>query len=1184
MHLKTLTLRGFKSFASTTTLNLEPGITCVVGPNGSGKSNVVDALAWVMGEQGAKNLRGGQMSDVIFAGTAGRAPLGRAQVSLTIDNADGALPIDYTEVTISRTLFRGGGSEYSINGTPCRLLDIQELLSDTGMGRQMHVIVGQGQLDAVLASGPMERRGFIEEAAGVLKHRRRKERALRKLDSMEANLVRVRDLVGEIERQLRPLAKQAQTARRAGIIQATVRDARARLLADELQNLDERLRAGESSGAELTQRRNQLNAQLETAKTALEAAEETARRGTPRTQELTRLWQEFTAVRAALSTLNSLAADRAKSLSRPLPAPNSNIADLNQRAENANAEDAQLLQDVEAAQSQLQACVKDREAAEDAARKHMQQVRELEADHARRREQIARLVGDVQSARDRLNAATAEVGRMEEAVKQAEERAQAAQAQLAALGERPDEDDSGAQALAAANATRDSLREAVDKLVREETQAYSQVATWQARLETLGQALTPPDTTAQLLDSGDKDVWGVLAALVSITSGYENAVAALLEPLTDSALVAGIETAARFNDGHARRMALAEAAGAGRGSAGAEVDAAKLPPRCARAEEIVTADPKARATVEALLSGAVIAPDFDTACQALKVPAVTRVATLTGDILTPYSVQTAGEESSSVLRQYAEYERAEAETANAKSALETVRAKLKDTRGEYEAAVKASNEALTLMRQADAARAKEIERHARASSAARSAQGEYERLCQARDRIASGVERAREALAEAESKQAQTQALPPLPDPEQARTQAEAAEETAREARAAETNQRLQLRTLEERSTRAKDRARSLRQQLGRAREEERSWRQQETARQRRHRATAAVAEQIGPVLAVAETSVEEAARALEAAESERTEASEIAAARRRDVDDLRAQLLEVSDAAHRDEIALQEVRLRYDHAAAEAVEALGMEVADLIDQFGPHNLVEDEEPYPYVREEQEKRLRKAQRELDRLGAINPLALEEHEALSARHKFLNDQLRDLAQSKADLLEIMEEVDTRVEELFTSAFHDTQAAFAQVFATLFPGGTGKLSLTDPEDMLNTGVEIEVRPAGKKINRLSLLSGGERSLAAVALLVAIFKARPSPFYVMDEVEAALDDVNLTRLLDIFKQLREDSQLIIVTHQKRTMRIADALYGVTMRSGVTSVVSSRLAQADRVDAEVPGAVEEADQGTSS
>jgi len=213
-------------------MSLEPGVTCVVGPNGSGKSNVVDALAWVMGEQGAKNLRGSQMSDVIFAGTKTRAPLGRAEVQLTIDNTDGALPIEYSEVTISRTMFRAGGSEYAINGTPVRLLDIQELLSDTGMGREMHVIVGQGQLDRILSASELERRAFIEEAAGVLKHRQRKDRALKKLDNLAVNLSRVQDLTNEVSKRLGPLGKQAEAARKAARVQAELADATARLIAD----------------------------------------------------------------------------------------------------------------------------------------------------------------------------------------------------------------------------------------------------------------------------------------------------------------------------------------------------------------------------------------------------------------------------------------------------------------------------------------------------------------------------------------------------------------------------------------------------------------------------------------------------------------------------------------------------------------------------------------------------------------------------------------------------------------------------------------------------------------------------------------------------------------------------------------------------------------------------------------
>jgi len=298
VYLKSMTLRGFKSFASATSLRLEPGITCIVGPNGSGKSNVADALAWVMGEQGAKSLRGGKMEDVIFAGTALRAPLGRAEVSLTIDNTDGALPIDYTEVTIARTMFRNGGSEYAINGTSCRLLDVQELLSDSGIGREMHVIVGQGQLEAILRATPEERRGFIEEAAGVLKHRKRKERALRKMETMEANLVRVNDLTGEIRRQLGPLGRQAEAARKAATIQAEARDARLRLLADDLSQLTSTFEQEVADETALIVRRTEAEAALNAVRSRLAALELEAQESAPLLARAQERWFALSSLRS----------------------------------------------------------------------------------------------------------------------------------------------------------------------------------------------------------------------------------------------------------------------------------------------------------------------------------------------------------------------------------------------------------------------------------------------------------------------------------------------------------------------------------------------------------------------------------------------------------------------------------------------------------------------------------------------------------------------------------------------------------------------------------------------------------------------------------------------------------------------------------------------------------------------
>ena len=437
MHLKTLTLRGFKSFASATTLRLEPGITCVVGPNGSGKSNVVDALSWVMGEQGAKSLRGGKMEDVIFAGTAGRPPLGRAEVSLTIDNTDGALPIDYTEVTISRTMFRSGGSEYAINGTPCRLLDIQELLSDSGIGREMHVIVGQGQLDQVLHATPEERRAFIEEAAGVLKHRKRKEKAVRKLDAMQANLTRIADLTGEIRRQLKPLGRQAEVARRAAVVQADLRDARLRLLADDLVGLQSTLAAEVADETTLRRRRDQVEAELARVRADLEELDEKLQAALPQLSRAQETWYRLSSLRERTRGTASLAADRLRLLSESEPerTPGRDPDDLEAQAALVREQETQLQVEVDAAQELLRAAVTRRQQAEDAATAEERRLTQLARAAADRREGLARLAGKVAAQRSTVSAGADQVSRLGAAIAEAAHRAQIAQAQVAELDE-----------------------------------------------------------------------------------------------------------------------------------------------------------------------------------------------------------------------------------------------------------------------------------------------------------------------------------------------------------------------------------------------------------------------------------------------------------------------------------------------------------------------------------------------------------------------------------------------------------------------------------------------------------------------------------------------------------------------------------------------------------------------------
>ena len=1197
MYLKNLTLRGFKSFASATTLALQPGITCVVGPNGSGKSNVVDALAWVMGEQGARALRGGQMADVIFAGTSGRAALGRAQVDLTIDNTDGLLDIEYSEVTISRTLFRGGGSEYSINGTPARLLDVQELLSDTGMGRQMHVIVGQGQLDAILSSTPEERRGFIEEAAGVLKHRRRKERALKKLADMDANLVRVLDLTNEIHRQLGPLARQARTARRASLIQARVRDAKARLLADDLASALSKLSVLEASDESAAERRASLEEQISAARAELSRLEDAERASSPALEQASSDWQSLTTITERLRGTLMAATQKVSLRATPELPPGGEDPDvLDERAHVAGAEDAALVGQVEAARSALTSATRAREASEDAddsASRELARVNRVIADH---REKVARLTGDASTAASRLEAAIAEADRAWGAYRAAQDRAEAAEkavpatsvvsvgADASVAGESSSADEASggaARAHAEASARRDAARARVDELLGVEREARADRARWEARRDALSQLLAPEDGTAELL--GRPGVLGQVAPLLHVTPGFEDAVAAALAPFADAVVVDSLARGLGELDvaraaGRSLRLVVASGSSGSSGTADDPADGtgggarADLPEGATWLADVVACE-GAAAPLASLLDG-VVACSLEGAAAALDVPGVRAVVTSGGDVLRSWSVE-GGRQASSVLSVRADYEEACAQAEAAQARMAEVSEQLSEANAHLDRRIREANDALKALREEDAQRAKEAQELARAQSAAQAARAEAERAHDVARRADEQVTWAREQDTAARARLDGADTVGPPESLEDAQARADAASRAAREAREAENEARLSLRALEEQSRRAASRARSLRQGAAAEREERARYARREAAR-KTELATASDVE------AAARLALEAAERALSRAAAERdrlserrSQISQEVSDARRALDRLSAELSEATASAHQGQIAAEQTRLRVEDLQRRALEELSLEPEQLLAEFGPQMLVPmlpldpDQvekaaaaEPSAYVRAEQERALAKAQKDLEKLGRVNPLALEEHEALAARHKFLVDQVQDLKASKADLLRIVQDVDRLVEEAFASAFAETREQFEHVFGVLFPGGVGDLVLTDPDDMLSTGIEIEARPAGKKVKRLSLLSGGERSLAAIAFLVAIFKARPSPFYVMDEVEAALDDMNLTRLLAIFKELQETSQLIVITHQKRTMEIADALYGVTMRDGVTTVVSQRLA----------------------
>nr|WP_300146498.1 chromosome segregation protein SMC [Propionicimonas sp.] len=1183
MYLKSLTLRGFKSFASTTSLVFEPGITCVVGPNGSGKSNVVDALAWVMGEQGAKTLRGGKMEDVIFAGTSGRAPLGRAEVVLTIDNSDGALPIDYTEVTISRTMFRAGGSEYAINGSPARLLDVQDLLSDSGIGREMHVIVGQGQLDSILQATPEIRRGFIEEAAGVLKHRKRKEKAQRKLEATAANLNRLSDLLGEIRRQLKPLGRQAEVARKAAIVQADLRDAKARLLADDMVAASSALESDLAAEAELKQRRLRLEADLTEARRAEQAAEAASRDALPQLTAAQETWYALAGLAERVASTASIAAERLRNAEsvgtedRPGRDPEA----IEREAAEVRKAEAELQAEVTRKAEALTAATTARTAAEAAHAEAEKQYAAQQRAIADRREGLARLAGEVNTLRSRAEAAGSEIERLAAARAEAEERAESARRQFATLETRLAGLSAGESGLDAAYEAAEAELEAATTRLAElqdaERAAAAERGAAAARAEALALGLERRDGSAALLAAGDRldGLLGSVAALVSVPAGAEVAIAAALGAAADAIAVTGLDAAVAAFD-HLKAEDLGRAGLLLGGDAGPDTGSwPALPGHATWAVAMVECAPNLRPALERLLFKVAVVEDVDAGRRLVaELPDVTAV-TKDGDLLSSWFAAGGSSAKPSLLEVQAALDEANARLGAAQAETERLRFAIAEAEHVVAAAQEKADAALARLHESDAEHAALAEEAGELNQTVRAAQAEAGRLAAAAEAAATARDQALANLAELEDRlelaSAQTEVSEADP------TERDHSADLARAARSAEMDARLALRTVEERARALAGRAESL----VRAAEAERAARAKAAARREQLRREAEVA---GAVQVAAGWLGEQVAASRALAEIERTEAqqrrteaeAELTAARQRGRELAKA-FEGLVDSVHRDELARAQQQMKIDALAEKALTELGLEAEALVTEYGPDQRVpvlvgedgrplgEDDprpDPVPYVRAEQEKRLRAAERDLAVLGKVNPLALEEFDALSERHTFLAEQLADLRKTRDDLNAIIADVDTRVQEVFAAAYADVERAFEESFARLFPGGEGRLVLTEPGEWLTTGVEVEARPAGKKVKRLSLLSGGERSLVAVAFLVALFTARPSPFYILDEVEAALDDTNLGRLLEIYEELRANSQLLVITHQKRTMEIADALYGVTMRAdGVSAVISQRL-----------------------
>ena len=1149
MHLKSITLKGFKSFAQTTNLLLEPGITCVVGPNGSGKSNIVDALAWVMGEQGPKTLRGGKMEDVIFAGTDTKGPLGRAEVQLTIDNSDGALPIEYAEVTISRVLFRNGASEYAINGESCRLLDVQELLSDTGLGREMHVIVGQGQLDTVLKANPEERRAFIEEAAGILKYRRRKEKTERKLEAMQVNLTRLQDLIAELRRNLKPLGRQADITRQAQEIAAIAREAKSKLLSHQIRALREQLEINQKGETERKAETSYARTQLESARAGIAEIESQLV-----SSELDQLRSQLFALEAQESkqrNLQNLAQQKISLLENPVSiARDQELVSLKFALDEAGKALTELQHELTNREGSLTDLEASRESAAG-------KLSAFDAEQLRARAEIEESQRQVTAAEGKisvLESKLAGIANQALSLEAAKEQSIAKAAELSAARaelqpELDASDDALRLAYEKAQQSESAARQAVE-LARDELHALERerdaVA---AKHSALGLTLEQTDGAQDIRKANLKGLAGLLAEQISIDPGYETAIAVALGPLSDALVAASQEEAVaglRFLKGN--RLGRVEfLISSGKAERGSEPQLQGL----TAANSVVSA-PK---EVLAQLANIYLADDLDQAQSALSSGALKNCVVITkdGDYLSDYLVRGGGSKKPSKLELTAERDQAAKKLERLAKDIEKSSNSLASKREELSSASESVRTSLSTLQQHDAELAARAERIGRVIAQADSAQAEVQRidrdleqLAQTRSQLESELEVAKSALASM-----------PKPATTDENTQQRAELSAALEkARAEELEVRISVGTIKERLAGASREEATL---LGRIKDAEAAIQKEQEAEKQREAqlvsARASVSE-LPKVISLTEklsATLRQKLRDLEAQRGSRLERLNIL---RTQAQSLEQKLTDLNQGVHEVELKAHELRLNHSNLSERVQAELGMSIETLL-----ADTPEAEES----REDLEKALRSAEGKLAQLGAFNPLALEEFSALEERHKYLSDQLEDLTRARADLAGIIKDLDSKMQHIFAAAFEDTKREFEKIFPVLFPGGSGSISLTDADDLLSTGVEVSVRPAGKRIERMSLLSGGERSLAAVALLISIFKARPSPFYVLDEVEAALDDANLGRLLAVIESLRDSSQLIIVTHQKRTMEIADALYGVSMRQdGITQVVGQKLQKA--------------------
>ncbi len=1189
MFLRSLTMRGFKSFAERTVLEVEPGITVIVGPNGSGKSNVVDALSWVLGTHSVKKVRGGAMSDVIFAGSPTRARASQARVEITIDNSDGRLrgsaigsaasAAEFAEVTIGRTIQADGETAYELNGEQVRALDVQELLSDTGLGRELHTIVGQGQLDEILNAKPEERRRTIEEAAGILKHRRRRERALRKLEQVEGHIDKLATVLRELRRQLRPLERQAEAADRHAALQAELREVRGRLAAVELGRLQTLLARDGADGEQL---RDELAAS-EQQLTADREREDELRAA------VAGLVQRAEQAQATASTLASLR-ERMRGTNDLIEAKRRHLVEaveeafagrppveLRDQATRVDAEVAQRAEIREVDRARLVEASTGRREAEQA-RRHYELEREAERQRrAEHRERVLRFEGEVAALRGTVASVEAELDRTRATLAALDARIVEIQGEVDGVlteiqqldtseVELTAELEAGEQQVAAADREVERLAAAVRELQAEQASSV-------ARAEALRAALAERDGgSSALLASGLGGLLGAVADYVRVELGHDAAIAAALGPLGEAVAVTSSEQGRRavawLREGdEGAAVVLPVRRGGGAPVPPTEDQAGMLDVAGARpvGDLLAPADDgetaaEVVAALRQVLGDTWLVADWDTAVLLHGRLPHTVLVTAEGDVAGPRGLVAGGSPERSAVLTATAAEEAEQRAEVLGGRLERLEAQRRAADAARVTAKRRLAQATERINESDARITGAAERLARLHRELTQATSQHGVVAGQLGELEAARERDAAALAELAARGPE-----PAPEPESIGTDAQAAalDAEVEAARERELDAHVRLERTTEQVRHLESRADALRREA-----DEVEVALAEAARRRELRRQGIV--RCGELAAVATASLEALERSADAAEHTREALREQLGDRRRELAEVRAQLTAHATAldALREQGHATDLR-RAEHAAR--LEQLTARIRAELSLTPDELRAEHPDPSgedPAALSEREDVL---VRRIGLLGRVNPLALEEFRALEQRHAFLSEQLDDLRRSKRDLGQVVVAVDERIREVFRAAFEDVAREFELTFATVFPGGHGRLLLTGDDDLLTAGVDVEARLPGKKVTRLSLLSGGERSLTVLAFVFAIFRARPSPFYVLDEVDAALDDVNLQRLLKVVRSFRGQAQIILVTHQKRSMEIADMLYGVTMGpDAVTKVVAERLREAVPADLE--------------